>query len=857
MKESTVPRINLAPKLKRDLSLWNPFDYLLLLYWVFYFPQAVRWYVETRGGGDKLTEQKTWRDTRQFLRDHPVQLRLGIQGLLLTVITPLIIFSIAANLGLSVNWVGVGFGVVLGVVFGVGAGVEAGVEAGVGLGVVSDVVSGVVLGVVFGVGYGVRSGVVWGGVLGVGFGVVSGVVSDVVSGVVLGVVFGVVSSAVSGVVWSVVSVVVSGVGFIFAFFRPDNWLIGLLAGPQGRLFPRITLLPLPGLTSTLQQWLQQDWETAINNLNQYFRYSRQFIPVLVAVNRVLSQFPEAEIIYRVSRLAENPSDWQLLKYASAKLFSFRDSKIRLDTPARAAAAGFWYLRQRDTEKAEKAFAVVRSLAYGEEMYSLAQTLHRFSLAATPDSIASLEVAPIAAEPSLRPQTWQAISSLNRVITEIALVQGSYSQQTRSLALNRIIGELRDITDQQAANLYQAETLLILSIVVTWADISASIAGTVGTVTITQPIPNPYIIGDPVIGKRFVGREDILRELQSMWSGDNLSSVVLYGHRRMGKTSILRNLEAYLPPNVSVIYINLQRLATVTSLAEVLLTMAEEIAQTLAIDAPEEEKISQHPEMYFNRYLDRLMRQILPEKAKTGLIIALDEFEIIEDLIEANTLPRNFLGYLRSLVQSSPRLAFVFAGLHTLEEMTADYFHPFFGSVYPIPVSFLSPESTRVILANPVGEDEDFPLDYTPSALDKIYQLTHGQPYLVQLIGFHLVRFYNKQVFELQRPQDIRFQVEDVEKAIDAEFFQRGNYYFTGVWKQAKQDAAGQQEILIVLSPHLQGLTLADLLSSTGLTATTLDWALKTLENHHVIECQDCRYRIAVELFRRWVSETMA
>jgi hypothetical protein len=385
MKESTVPRINLAPKLKRDLSLWNPFDYLLLLYWVFYFPQAVRWYVETRGGGDKLTEQKTWRDTRQFLRDHPVQLRLGIQGLLLTVITPLIICSIAANLGLSVNWVGV--------------------------------VSGVVSGVVYGVGLGVLYGVV--------------------SGVVL------------------------GVGFIFAFFRPDNWLIGLLAGPQGRLFPRITPLPLPGLTSTLQQWLQQDWETAINNLNQYLRYSRQFIPVLAAVNRVLSQFPKAEIIYRVSRLAENPSDWELLKYASAKLFP--DSQIRLDTPARAAAAGFWYLHQQDTEKAETAFAVVRSLAYGEEMYSLARTLHRFSQAATLDSIASLEVAPIAAEPSLRPQTWQAISSLNRVIAEMALVQRSYSQETR----DRIIGELSDIIDRQAANLPLAEKALILSIAQKW------------------------------------------------------------------------------------------------------------------------------------------------------------------------------------------------------------------------------------------------------------------------------------------------------------------------------------------------------------------------------------------------------
>ncbi|WP_346304821.1 hypothetical protein, partial [Microcystis sp. M38BS1] len=536
--ESTVPTINLAPKLRRDLSLWNPFDYLLLLYWVFYFPQAVRWYVETRGGGD----------------NHPVQLRLGIQGLLLTVITPLIICSIAANLGLSVNWVGVVWGaasgVALGVVSGVALGVVSGVVSGVvwgaasgavsGVvwGVVSGVASGVVSGVVFGAGWGavlgvasgvwgvlgvlgVVSGVVWwgvvSGVLGVVWGVALGVVSGVVFGagwgavwgagwgavwgavlgvvwgVVLGVALGVVSGVVwgvasgawwgvvSGVVWGVVLGVVWGVVwggvsggvlggvFIFAFFRLDNWLIGLLAGPQGRLFPRITLLPLPGLTSTLQQWLQQDWETAINNLNQYLRYSRQFIPVLAAVNRVLPQFPEAEIIYRVSRLAENPSDWQLLKYASAsaKLFSWSDSQIRLDTPARAAAAGFWYLHQQDTEKAEKAFAVVRSLAYGEEMYSLAQTLHRFSQAATFDSIASLEVAPIAAEPSLRPQTWQAISSLNRVIAEIALAQRSDSQETRKLALKRIIRELRDIIDRQAANLPQAEKALILSIAQKW------------------------------------------------------------------------------------------------------------------------------------------------------------------------------------------------------------------------------------------------------------------------------------------------------------------------------------------------------------------------------------------------------
>ncbi len=47
----SVPKLDLAPKLKRPLSWWNPLDYLRLLYWVFYFPQALRWYVEIWGVG--------------------------------------------------------------------------------------------------------------------------------------------------------------------------------------------------------------------------------------------------------------------------------------------------------------------------------------------------------------------------------------------------------------------------------------------------------------------------------------------------------------------------------------------------------------------------------------------------------------------------------------------------------------------------------------------------------------------------------------------------------------------------------------------------------------------------------------
>jgi hypothetical protein len=90
MSETPVPRIDLAPKLKRTLSLWNPFDYLLLLWWVFYFPQAIRWYVETKGGAGGA------------LRKNPVLLRLWVQGIVLAVITPIFFCTLLERLGVSI-----------------------------------------------------------------------------------------------------------------------------------------------------------------------------------------------------------------------------------------------------------------------------------------------------------------------------------------------------------------------------------------------------------------------------------------------------------------------------------------------------------------------------------------------------------------------------------------------------------------------------------------------------------------------------------------------------------------------------------------------------------------------------------
>ncbi|QSJ15418.1 ATP-binding protein [Nostoc sp. UHCC 0702] len=933
-QQPPVPRLNLAPKLKRPLSLWNPLDYLRLLYWVFFFPQALRWYVDTFGGGNAPDNKINWQN--------PIQRNLLFQGLVLILVTNLagglILYklyqlNLLTNLIIIISFLGLSFGVMgvfvvlletstpegeaesmteraaVGVAENVAYFVALSLVAGILCGVIGstmlsligssigrteatnmvEVLASVIM--LFCVGINVALGLKSSVAAGIALIVVSDAIGFVVIILVLSVVF-IIAAVVTGVfmreavgdlaVAAVGSLVVGVIGSLvagLAGLRVDNWLVGArfnlnLLKKNSWLLPRITFLPLPNLAFNLQNWLQQDWEIGLHNTNQLLAYTLQFIPVVQAVTKVLDNTPSEQIIWRVSRLAEAPFDWNLLRVISNSL----DATLKLEamesinetltfkffrswqenlkthllayqcsyTPARAAAAGFWYLYEKKPEKAKVAFAVVRSLLYGEEMYILAQTLATFYKAKQLAAVATLEVPAFPQEPFLRPNVWNALISLRQVVENIQLLERSLSGTAKSLAFSHSLGKLTNILNT-ADTLPQAERGLIINIAQTWKDCLLQIAGEVGEISITEPVINPYVVGDPVQDTLFVGREDIIAQLKELWvTGNQLQSVVLYGHRRMGKTSILLNATQCLGSGIQLAYVNLLRLGdSPQGVGEVLIAISDEISEVVKLPPPADADLINLPYRNFERYLKQVTTQLTG-----GLIIALDEFEKIEDLINVGKIPQDFMGYLRGLVQMSPQVAFALAGLHTLEEMTADYFQPFFASVIPIPVGFQERAATRQILANP---SEDFPLDYTLEALDEIYVLTYGQPYLVQLVGFQLVRHYNDFVFEQGHSRAPVFTVEDVEAVINnSEFFKRGRYYFDGVWGQAARGADGQQAILQLLAPYPKGLNLDTLAESVGLGRENMLAALDALMRHDVVEEVEGRYRIIVELFRRWI-----
>ncbi|NMF81865.1 ATP-binding protein [Nodosilinea sp. P-1105] len=486
------------------------------------------------------------------------------------------------------------------------------------------------------------------------------------------------------------------------------------------------------------------------------------------------------------------------------------------------------------------------------MYGLAWLLARFDAARMVKEIAAIELPELPQDCTFRSQTWAAIHRFYQVVKDTKTVQISASRTARAFATNRALGELQHIIENEA-DLPEAERSLVIEIAKTWRNALLEITAEVGDLAITQPVQNPYVIGDPVEGEQFVGRDDIMRQLQELWmmaEDHNLQSVVIFGHRRMGKTSILKNIESRLGSGIHIAYVNLLQSAMAENLSDVLSAISDQVAATLVIAPPRDADMETSPARSFQRFMQRATDALADGK---GLIIALDEFEKIEELIDAGKLEASFLAYLRGLVQDSPRVGFAFAGLHTLEEMSADYFQPFFASVIPIKVDFFQPTTVQDLLPNPGG---DFPLDYDYDALDAIWELTAGQPYLTQLVGFQLVRRYNDQVFERQQSREPKFMVADVQAVIDQpDFFDKGKPYFQGVWAQAGQDPAGQQALLAALAPHPDGLPIEALWEAVDLDEAACAAAVQTLENHDVVRQDQGQVAIIVEVFRRWVLQT--
>ena len=326
------------------------------------------------------------------------------------------------------------------------------------------------------------------------------------------------------------------------------------------------------------------------------------------------------------------------------------------------------------------------------------------------------------------------------------------------------------------------------------------------------IPNPYVVGTPLEGGSplFFGREDVFAFIQENLNALHRNNLVLIGQRRTGKTSLLKQLpvrlgDAYLP-----VYLDGQALGLDPGMANFFLSLATEIAFALEdrgfqIDIPTYDELTTSPAASFEHQFLPLVRQAIGSR---HLLFMFDEFEELETAVQRGHLDPSIFGFLRHLVQHVEQLSVIFCGTHRLEELAADYWSVLFNISLYRHIAFLEKPAALRLVQEPVAP---YGMRYDDLALDKIWQVTAGHPYFLQLLCHSLVNHHN-------RTERNYLTVADVNAALD-EILASGEAHFVYLWTEATPEdrlVLAAMSRMIPLTGRITPVQVADYLNQRGI-----------------------------------------
>lgn len=365
----------------------------------------------------------------------------------------------------------------------------------------------------------------------------------------------------------------------------------------------------------------------------------------------------------------------------------------------------------------------------------------------------------------------------------------------------------------------------------------------------QEIDSPYITGIPLTDQQviFVGRTDISTRIEQLLADRRRPPLLLYGQRRMGKTSLMLNLGRMLRTTIVPLFVDLQGAPSqandhagfLYNLARAMIDSASEQRQMLLLPLRRAE-LAQDPFTRFNEWLDEV-EKILGQN--TALLL-LDEFEALDHAFDENRFdPVRVLGMLRHLIQHRPRFKVLLAGSHTLDELQR--WSSYLINVQVVKIGYLKEAEARQLVEHPV---DDFTLRYEPAASQRVLDLTRGHPFLVQLLCEELVALKNE-----QEPAQRRLALlTDVEAAVP-EALNHGRLYFSDI-QQNQIDKVGV-DLLIYLAAQGAGAVLSrKALEKWAPPQNGFSHALDLLLQRDLIEPVGNGYRFQVELIRRWFAQ---
>lgn len=259
--------------------------------------------------------------------------------------------------------------------------------------------------------------------------------------------------------------------------------------------------------------------------------------------------------------------------------------------------------------------------------------------------------------------------------------------------------------------------------------------------------NPFSVGRWVTGAQFFGRRALI---DTLLSGDEPCHWVI-GKRRMGKTSLLRQIELEVNtqhPDKFALFWDIQGSYDGKGLYDSLFDAIED-NQDLYPDAWQEIVLDLEDSDNTTQLLKKLSRCVT--RAKRHLMLLIDESE---ELVNIGKQDPAILSKLRRFLQTNHNTTTVMVSSPSLEQIsnvtteTSPFLHGF-------SVTYLgnfSEAETDQLLIRGVADAEQ---------RRKIYSLTHGNPFEVQLMARHLFDepFLDRVLLELETNPTLNQTIE--------------------------------------------------------------------------------------------------
>ncbi|NEU75229.1 ATP-binding protein [Hassallia byssoidea VB512170] len=440
-----------------------------------------------------------------------------------------------------------------------------------------------------------------------------------------------------------------------------------------------------------------------------------------------------------------------------------------------------------------------------------------------------------------------IRSFNRFSEDVNAALNQATTYNQRLSLKAVADRL-DAVSRELTISNDEYAIRLQPISIRWSQIITNCVEELAKASeLRQEIDSPYITGIPLSEQQeiFVGRTDISVRIEQLLIDRRRPPLLLYGQRRMGKTSLLNNLGRLLPNTIIPMFVDLQGSASRTTdysgflynLARGMMNSASR-QRGLTLPSLTREMLALDPFTRFDEWLDEV-EQALEDNT---VLLALDEFEVLDNAIAKGRFDeQDVLGMLRNLIQHRPRFKVLLAGSHTLEEYQR--WASYLINVQVLRISYLQEEEARQLIEQPV---KNFPLHYEPDAVERVLELTRCHPCLVQLLCNEIVDIKNQ-----QRPGSRRLATSKEVEAAVPQALTNGSFFFADI--QNNQIKESELKVLRFLAEKGEGITVSKKALSRDFP-DSFDSSINLLLRRELIEEAEDGYRFQVELIRQWFAQ---